>query len=130
MTPDPKRRWVRKNYDETGLPTLSLRERSELETDRDLDKPVEQLVCDVHEETHSNRHPVFNLICAQKRMVSMMARIAKSNDRVARRMEWLTWAIALMTAVVLALTFMMWRDTRPSNQASEVTARKLAEPQR
>jgi hypothetical protein len=107
--PDPQRKWARRNYEESRLDGLALRERCELETDRDLDKPVEQLVCDVHEETHSNRHPVFNLICAQKRMVSMMARIAKSNDRVAQKMTYLTWAITVMTAALLVFTVLMWK---------------------
>jgi len=33
----------------------------------------------------------------------MMARVAKSNDRLAKRMFWLTIAIAAMTVVTLGL---------------------------
>ena len=102
---DPKRKWVRKNFDENILHGLSVRERSEIETERDLIKPIEQLVCDVHEETHNeNRTPIENLASAQKRMVSLMARVAISNDKVAAKMLGLTWAIAILTLVIVGLT--------------------------
>jgi hypothetical protein len=102
---DPKRKWIRKNFDENILNGLSVRERSEIETERDLIKPVEQLVCDVHEETHNeDRTAMENLASAQKRMVSLMARVALSNDRVGTKMLWLTWAIAFLTLVIVGLT--------------------------
>jgi hypothetical protein len=100
--PDPPRIWTRRLYDESKLAGLSVRERCELETDRDMDKPVEQLVCDVHEETHNpSCQTLENIAGAQKRMTSMLARVALSNDRVAKRTECLTWAIAAMTLVML-----------------------------
>jgi len=106
---DPERGWERKNYDEGKLDRLSPRRRAELETDRDLEKPVEQLVCDVHEETHDpNRSPLENIAGAQKRMVSMMARVAISNQRIATKMFWLTIAIATMTAVILLFAVATW----------------------
>ena len=102
---DPKRKWQRKNFDETKLEGLSVRERSEIEIDRDLIKPIEQLVCDVHEETHNpNRSELQNIASAQKRMVSMMARVAISNDRMTKQMLILTWAIALMTLAITVMT--------------------------
>jgi hypothetical protein len=111
--PDPPHNWRRKNYDEAPLRKLDYlksddrRKGSEIETDRDLAKPMEQLVCDVHEETHDpNRSEVANLAGAQKRMVSMMARVAKSSDKVAAQMLYLTWAIAIMTLVILAATIL------------------------
>lgn len=106
---DPMQKWTRMNFDESKLVGLTIRQRSEIETNRDLIKPIEQLVCDVHEETHnSDRGELQNLACAQKRMVSMMARVSKSNDRMALQMTRLTWAIALMTLVILVFTFLMW----------------------
>jgi len=104
--PDPRRTWNRKNYDETILSQLSVRERSELEADRDLDKPVEQLVCDVHEETHdTKRDSLANIAGAQKRMTSMMAKIAKSNDRLGKNMLALTIAILVLTLVMTIKMF-------------------------
>jgi hypothetical protein len=77
-----------------------------------MDKPVEQLVCDVHEETHDpGRQPLENIAGAQKRMTSMLARVARSNDQVAKQMLWLTWAIAFMTAVMLAFVILTWART-------------------
>ncbi len=95
---DPEKRWNRKNYDEGKLRNLELRDLCELETGRDLDKPLEQLVCDVHEETNNpNRKALDNIAHAQKRMVSMMARIAKSNEK-------LTWWIIGLTGLTFLLT--------------------------
>lgn len=85
--PDPSRKWKRKNFDLSKLKDLKVREFAELETDRDMDKEIEQLACDVHEETHNpDRGPLVNIACAQKRMTSMLARVAKSNDVLSRRM--------------------------------------------
>ncbi|MFA4906939.1 MAG: hypothetical protein WC602_01580 [archaeon] len=47
---EPEKKWIRKNYDESVFENLHLRGRAEIETGRDLDKSIEQLVCDVHEE--------------------------------------------------------------------------------
>lgn len=100
--PDPKRHWIRKNYDMSKLHKPLILEDFELETDRDLDKPLEQLVCDVHEETNNaNRNTQENIAHAQKRMVSMMARIAKSNEKLTRWIIWLTVAIVFMTLIML-----------------------------
>jgi hypothetical protein len=90
---------------------MSTRERSEIETDRDMDKPVEQLVCDVHEETHSDNNWegysaqkwLGNIAAAQKRFASLMAKVALSNDKVASRMLYLTWAIFILTVVLVIL---------------------------
>src|SRR6266852_7920587 len=105
-TPDPKQDWNRMNFDESISEQLrrdkKFREIAELETNRDLKKYVQQLVCDVHEEIHDpNRTELQNLASAQKRMVSLMARVALSNDRVAKRMEILTWAITVMTLAIV-----------------------------
>ena len=108
LTPDPKSKWTRKSFNEEILNNLSNRERSEIETNRDLDKPIEQLLCDVHEETHNeNRTPIENIASAQKRMVSLMARVAISNEKVDCTMKWLTWAIAIMTLAIVVLTIVL-----------------------
>lgn len=100
--PDPERKWQRKEYDLSKLRGKSTRERAEIETDRDLDKSIEQLVCDVHEETHqSNRDDLKNIAAAQKRMVSLMARVALSNDKVSKWILNLTWAIGIMTLIMI-----------------------------
>jgi len=100
--PDPPRNWQRKLYDESKLDGLSRREASALETDRDMAKSVEQLVCDVHEETHDpGRTPLENIAGAQKRTTSMLARVALSSEKVADRMLALTWAIGIMTAIIV-----------------------------
>ena len=128
--PDPPRRWKRKNYDESFLPQLTVRKRSEIETDRDLAKPPEQLVCDVHEETHGAGNVMENLAGAQKRMVSLMARVAKSNDRASFWMIVLTLVIAIMTLVLLLFTYWSWQDTRAMRanveKASSITSAPIS----
>jgi nitrate/nitrite-specific signal transduction histidine kinase len=128
--PDPTRTWQNRNYDESKLNGLTRRDQSALETDRDLDKPVEQLVCDVHEETHDpNRNDIQNVAGAQKRIASLMARVAKSNDKVATQLLWLTIAIAAMTLVILVYTVLMWRqnENKP-NQTVDSTATRVTSP--
>jgi hypothetical protein len=114
FAPEPPMLWRRKKYDESVLRDLDyknesdLRKGAEIETNRDLDKPVEQLVCDVHEETHyEKRDTLANIAGAQKRMTSMMARVALTNSRVADQMLALTWAIGVMTFVLVAFTFIL-----------------------
>lgn len=108
FAPDPKQKWERLSFDEEKLKSLSVRQQFEIEANRDLLKPIEQLVCDVHEETHNPaRTELQNLTGAQKRMVSMMARIAISNDKLSSQMVVLNWLIAIMTLVILFFTILM-----------------------
>jgi hypothetical protein len=108
---DPPRKWKRKNFDEEKLSGLNVRERSEIETDRDLIKPIEQLVCDVHEEIHNtNGTELGNLSCVQKRMVSMMARVALSNDRLTKQLIGLTWVIIILTLIICVLTVFILKN--------------------
>jgi len=103
--------------------------QAELESNEDLKKPIQQLVCDVHEEILQEFHPekvkttqlrkfkitqkhiekiLFELQRikhADKRMVSMMARVALSNDRTSRRLLVLTWVLAGLTLVLVGMTF-------------------------
>lgn len=98
-------------FDEKILEGLTNRQRAEIETNRDLIKPIEQLVCDVHEETHNpDGTGLRNMASAQKRMVSMMARLAKSNDQMTKQIICLTWAIAIMTLVIVVFTILMWKN--------------------
>ena len=49
FAPEPQKAWTRKNYDMKSVEGLSPRDRAEIETTRDLSKPIEQLVCDFHD---------------------------------------------------------------------------------
>lgn len=118
--PDPAHHWKRKNFKPN--PGFNLesedgrRALAEIETNRDLAKPIEQLVCDVHAEAMDpERTDLQNLIGVQKRLTSMMARVAQSNEDVARRMLYLTIAIALMTLAMLMIMFIeKSKETGPS----------------
>src|SRR5205085_935626 len=98
-----------KSIDFGSVPSgLSNRELAEEETRRDLQKPIEQLLSDVHEEVnHPGRSPEVNIAHANKRMVSLMARAAISNERTSTRLLWLTWVLVALTIVIAALTVLM-----------------------
>jgi hypothetical protein len=59
----------------------------ELEAARDLHKPLEQLLADVHREEPN------------KRLASMMLRVVKSNDKLSGRVYALTWAAVVLAAI-------------------------------
>ncbi|MBP9152009.1 MAG: hypothetical protein KBF73_06970 [Flavobacteriales bacterium] len=106
---EPPQRWQRQDFNETILEHKTVRERSELETNRDLIKPIEQLVCDVHEETHQqDRTELENIACAQKRMVSMMARMSISNERMTKQIMLLTYFIFVLTLFSVIISFLVW----------------------
>ncbi len=101
------REWQR--IDSGPLPSGSRRDIAEEETRRDLQKPIEQLLCDVHEESHDpGRSQDENTGGAVKRMVSLMARVAIENERASRHLLVLTWVLAILTVAILWLTVMMW----------------------
>lgn len=98
--------WERQVFDEVILQNLDSRQRAEIETERDLMKPIEQLLCDVHEETHNeSRSELANLASAQKRMVSMMARVEISNNQTNRILIILTIIIGILTFIMTVLAF-------------------------
>ncbi len=101
------RTWERIDFG--PLPNGSRRDQAEEETRRDLQKPLEQLLCDVHEESHDpGRSQDENIGRALKRMVSMMARVAIENEKTSRQLLVLTWVLAILTVAILWLTVMIW----------------------
>ena len=101
------KKWIRMNFNDYNQNEFSEREKAEIETERDLMKPIQQLVCDVHEETHNpNRTELQNLASAQKRMVSLMARLAISNELLTKQIVYLTWLIALMTLAIGIMSYL------------------------
>ena len=104
-TPEPVPTWQRKDFDLSHLHNKSERERAEIETNRDLDKPIEQLVCDFHDMAEkvinpNNTTPAdvnWALIHAQKRMVSLMGRVAIEHKRSSDQLVTLTWVLGLLT---------------------------------
>ena len=73
------------------------RQEAEGETNQDIQKPIQQILCDVHEEANENRDPVENLMHQNKRLTSMMARVSLSNERH-------SMVILFLTFVIIALT--------------------------
>ena len=104
---DPKSNWKRMIFYEKVLDGLTNRQRAEIETDRDLIKPVQQLVCDVHEEIHDPKkeNEWQAIAAAQKRTASLMARIAISNDRLSRKIFWLTVMMTILTFAIGIMTY-------------------------
>jgi hypothetical protein len=116
----PILRVTRLEFDDCKNP--GLRERSEVEAARDLEKPIEQLLADVHEEAEGNTDE-GRIAGALKRLVSMQVQVVRANNRAAdaaakatsaaakatSAMVALTWAIFVLTLVMTVLTYLMWR---------------------
>jgi hypothetical protein len=119
ILPDPPHAWERKNF--ATLPeAMSAEQRAEKETDRGLTKPIEQLLCDVHELVERGSpsgdmgsYPVQAMLHAQKHMVTMMAKVALANEHLAKSNDRLTkiglWfaSIATVMAIIQAATGIM-----------------------
>lgn len=98
--------WARKDFgDPAGAPKH--RSKSMQETNADLQKPIQQLICDAHEEIHAERSMEINLPLAFKRMVSMMGRVALEHERVGRRIIALTRVLVALTVLLVALTVLL-----------------------
>ena len=107
------REWKRVNLESPGQPSLAdidpaRRRLAEEETDKDLRKPIQQLIFDVHEEALDTRRPIeHNLVHATKRMVSLMGRVALEHERSSNMLLWLTWVIVILTVAITALTVVL-----------------------
>jgi hypothetical protein len=97
---------------DTPHPNLAAATR---EAQADLQKPIWQLVCDVHEECLNHaRNADANTIHAIKRMSSLMGRVAVEHEENHSRLVKLTeqlrfWTIMLagLTAVLIAFTIVL-----------------------
>jgi hypothetical protein len=114
-TPEPQKKWTRKNFDPQNLHGKSTRDRAEIETSRDLVKPIEQLVCDFHDiaeialskTSPDDVNANTLLIQAEKRMVSLMGRVALAHERSSRWLVGLTVVLVFLTAVLVWLTIVL-----------------------
>ncbi len=126
------RKWTRKDFPDID-PKWVVRKIAEEETDRDLQKPVQQLLCDVHEESltplaekatgESDEHwnqrlavlQLQRIVGAQKRMVSLQAASTFQTSRTGDLVFWLTLVIVIQTFVLIFLTL---RAPSPSSPSS------------
>ena len=115
-------KWKRKDFAEDPDQTKGLRHLAEVETDRDLQKPVQQLLCDVHEESLNPLPPIApgeteqhwnerlavlqlqRLVGAQKRMVSLQTVSTFQTGRTNALIFWLTLVVVAQTSVLIWLT--------------------------
>jgi hypothetical protein len=103
-------KWKRVDLESQGEPSdpSGKRKLAEEETNKDLRKPIQQLICDVHEEAlHPNRRIEENLLHANKRMVSMMGRVALAQERSNKLLIWLTVVLIGLTVVLIGLTVVL-----------------------
>ncbi len=113
------RNWERKDFD-PPLNTTQQEDRklAEKEADHDLQKPIQQFLCDVHEE--SNRPPckksdnpqltyaddrildaIDKISCQNKRIVALQTVTAYETSKAANWMMLMTFAILILTAVLV-----------------------------
>lgn len=91
--------------DNTSLDPL--REQARKEAENDLNKSVLDLVTDVHHETMQKRLQEENILHAQKRMISMMGKVAIESQNASNRLERLTWGLIILTVVIGVLTIVL-----------------------
>jgi hypothetical protein len=102
-------KWTRLNLESPGQPSLSdtdpaRRRQCEEQTNLDLLKPIQQLICDVHEEASDSSRPLeLSQLLATRRMVSMLGRVALEHERSSKLLVGLTFVIVIMTAVLIWL---------------------------
>jgi hypothetical protein len=106
-------KWKRLDLEAPGETSLSQtdparRKEAERQTNNDLRKSIQQLICDVHEEASTpNRAIEENLVCATRRMVSMMGRVALAHERSSKILIWLTGVLAVLTLAIVLLTIVL-----------------------
>jgi hypothetical protein len=106
-------KWERLNLESPGQPSLTAtdvprRRQCEEETNRDLRKPIQQLICDVHEEASDSSRPLeLSQLLATRRMVSMMGRVALEHERSSAVLLRLTWMLLVLTVAIVFLTVVM-----------------------
>jgi len=108
--------WERKEF--PPIPdNLPIREKARRETNQDLSKPIQQLMCDVHEETMQIREgrQLDNIMHATKRMVSLMGRVALENQRTSAHIKNLTCVLVVLTfilAIPVVVEVLKWVAAR------------------
>jgi len=98
-TPPPDK-WARRSYGAPVRDPDCLRMNAERETDRDLDKPLEQLACDIHEtylwwekinaiptKLTKMYKPVHLVLYALARKASMDAKVALINEELGKNIH-------------------------------------------
>lgn len=106
-------KWKRVNLESSGQRSLTetdgpRRRRCEEETNRDLSKPIQQLICDVHEEaSDQDRTCELSQLLATRRMVSMIGRVALEHERSSTMLVRLTWWLVFLTIAIVFLTVVM-----------------------
>lgn len=83
------------------------RQQAKIEAERDLEKPIIQLLTDIHEEINDDDRTIEeNIAHAQKRFYSLVANIAASNEKLSNRVYILTIITVLFAALqVLPIVF-------------------------
>jgi hypothetical protein len=96
--------WKRVDFgDPYGVPKQ--RAQAIEETNQDLQKPIQQLVCDTHEMILGDKIPPDQRVnFAMLRAVSLMGRVALEHERNHKSLVWLTWVITILTLVLVVLT--------------------------
>ncbi len=94
-------KWTRRDFgDPMGHP--GNRAEAEADTNRDLQKPIQQLLCDIREESWRKGEGPLGPIAI--RMITMMGRVALQQERAGNTLLLLTWAIFILTLALVVLT--------------------------
>lgn len=104
-------------HEETDDEREARRAKAKKEAHEDLDKPIPQLVIDVHDgafdPSTSDEH---KLLYATRRMVSMMGRVALEHERSSNWLVALTWVLGGLTVALLVATLLLLRVAHQTDE--------------
>ena len=108
------------------------RSTAKIEAARDIQKPVEQLLTDVHDESltaHSVRSREETLVRTTARFASLLARLSIDAERGTRSIIRLTWALVILTVALLFLTAYLCYDAYHRGERPPVERNAVTNPQ-
>src|ERR1017187_6932798 len=105
--------WKRKDFTPPPSTEAEIKKRfeAETETSHDLEKDIQQLLCDAHEEFR-NPNQSDRLLGINKRMVALLAITAYEARRTNLRMTFLTIIILVLTGLLVFKEFYRKETTR------------------
>lgn len=103
--------WPKINKDRASLEKWfeNKREEARSETEKDLSKPVKQLLADIHDESldDQSRSREMTVSRTLARFGSLLCVLSEQADIQTRRIVRLTWGLLILTVVLLIATFVL-----------------------
>jgi hypothetical protein len=91
--------------------------------DIDLDRPPKELLAEIYKEaTNENQKPDARIAKTAAKASALFARLSADQERIARRLIYLTVALVALTATLLVFTIYLYKDTHFQIQREQTAA--------